>query len=181
MEIVKSYKYLGVTICTRRLTTLYADYFTHMKQKAERRLQSIKHYGFHKDGLRPETAIKLYKLLVRPILEYGAQVLIYDNFYLRTNIERHRSLESRADYVKQLEQFQTKAPKYLVNCSNSTPSAIIRLFAGVEPLSCRFDLLKLKVFWKISCGDEHNVVFKIYQHRRKNFWKQRRDSLMKFF
>lgn len=79
LEIVKSYKYLGVTICTRRLTTLYADYFTHMKQKAERRLQSIKHYGLHKDGLRPETAIKLYKLLVRPILEYGAQVLIYDN------------------------------------------------------------------------------------------------------
>ena len=119
-----------------------------MKQKAERRLQSIKHYGFHKDGLRPETAIKLYKLLVRPILEYGAQVLIYDNFYLRSNIERHRTLESRADYVKQLEQFQTKALKYLVNCSKSTPSAIIRLFAGVEPLSCRFDLLKLRYFGK---------------------------------
>ena len=109
LEIVKEYKYLGFIITSRRLTSLYTDYFNKIKQKANQRLQCIKHWGFHKDGLRPETALKLYKLLIRPILEYGAQVLIYDHYYLKPNLIANTSLDRKADFVKQLEQFQTQA------------------------------------------------------------------------
>ena len=124
------------------MTSLYTDYFNKIKQKANQRLQCIKHWGFHKDGLRPETALKLYKLLIRPILEYGAQVLIYDHYYLKPNLIANTSLDRKADFVKQLEQFQTKAIKYLLGCPKSTSPTIVRLFSGIEPLSSRFDLLK---------------------------------------
>ena len=52
-------------------------HFRVVLDKARKRLWQIKHIGFSKDGLGPETALKLYKLLIRPILEYGAQVLTY--------------------------------------------------------------------------------------------------------
>ena len=109
LEIIKKYKYLGFTITSQRLTSLYTDYFNKIKQKANQRLQCIKQWGFHKDALRPETALKLYKLLIRPILEYGAQVLIYDHYYLKPKLVTETSLDGEADFVQQLEQFQIKA------------------------------------------------------------------------
>ena len=104
------------TITSRRLTSLYTDYFKKIKEKANQRLQCIKHWGFHKDGLRPETALKLYKLLIRPILEYGAQVLIYDHYYLKPKLVAETSLDREADFVKQLEQFQTCAGARALRC-----------------------------------------------------------------
>ena len=62
---------------TKKLANLYVEHFDVILDKARKRLWQIKHIGFSRDGLRPETALKLYKLLIRPILEYGAQVLIY--------------------------------------------------------------------------------------------------------
>ena len=46
-----------------------------MIENENMRLQCIKCYGFHRDGLRAETVIKMSILLVRPILGYEAQVL----------------------------------------------------------------------------------------------------------
>ena len=161
------------------MTSLYTDYFNKIKEKANQRLQCIKHWGFHKDGLRPETALKLYKLLIRPILEYGAQVLIYDHYYLKPNLIANTSLDRKADFVKQLEQFQTQAIKYLLGCPKSTSPVIVRLFSGIEPLSSRFDLLKLRYFWRISHGDVNNIALKVYKKRRKNFhfWSKARPTI----
>ena len=181
MEIVKNYKYLGINITTRRLTTLYTDYFAQIQRKANKRLQCIKHYGFHNDGLRPGTALKLYILLIRPILEYGAQVLIYDHYYLKSKFVKTASLDRQADFVKQLEKFQTKALKYLLGCPKSTSPKIVRLFSGIEPISCRFDLLKLRYFWKISHGDENNIAFKVYKKRRSNFFSAKKGFVHEVF
>ena len=109
-------------------------------------MQCIKHFGFHNDGLRPGTALKLYKLLIRPIMEYGAHGLLYDNYNLKSNFVRISSLDREADFIKQLEQFQTKALKYLLGSPKSTSPTIVRLMSGIEPLSSRFDLLKLRYF-----------------------------------
>ena len=91
-------------------------------------------------------------------------------WYLRPSIQRVRNLDVRTDFVKKLEQFQTKCLKTLLGCPSSSSPAIVRLFSGVEPLSSRFDLLKLRYFWKISHGDEYNVAFKVYNLRRKKFY-----------
>ena len=70
LSIVENYKCLGIEISTKNQSNLYINHFKNTIQKAEKRLHCIAHYGFQQDGLRPETAIKLYKLMVRPILEY---------------------------------------------------------------------------------------------------------------
>ena len=84
LSIVNNYKYLGIEISNKNQTSLYINHFRNTMEKAEKRLHCISHYGFHRDGLRTETAIKLYKLMVRPILEYGSQVLTYQNHYLKS-------------------------------------------------------------------------------------------------
>ena len=82
-------------------------------------------------------------------------------------------MDREADFVKQLEQFQTKALKYLLGCPKSTSPTVVRLLSGIEPLSSRYDLLKLRYYWKISHGDENNIAFKIYKKRRENFFSTR--------
>ena len=52
----------------KKLANIYAEHFSAILDKAAKRLWQIKHIGFNRDGLRPETTLKLYKLLVRPIL-----------------------------------------------------------------------------------------------------------------
>ena len=88
---------------------------------------------------------------------------------MKPNLVCNASLDRQADFVKDFEQFQTKALKYLLGCPKSTSPTIVRLLSGIEPLSSRFDLLKLRYFWRISHGDENNIAVKIYNKRRKHF------------
>ena len=71
---VKTYKYLGVDLCQcvglGSNALPFKDHHKRVLSKAETRLNMVKHLGMCKDGLRLPTAIKLYKLLVRPILHF---------------------------------------------------------------------------------------------------------------
>ena len=80
IEKVTEIKYLGITLSRSRLTTLYGKHIAKVLEKAEARLNAIRHMGLQKDGLRIETSIKMYKILVRPILEYAAQVISYRQY-----------------------------------------------------------------------------------------------------
>ena len=81
LSLVKSFKYMGIEISYANGTNLYIDHFKKIIENAEKRLNCIAHFGFHRGGLRPKTAIKLYKFMVRPILEYGSQVLTYHKYF----------------------------------------------------------------------------------------------------
>ena len=51
----------------------------------------------------------------------------------------------------------------------------------MEPISSRFDLLKLRYFWKISHGDENNIAFKVYKKRRRNFFSAKKGFVHEVF
>ena len=80
LEIVHSYKYLGVTLSAKYITNFFKTHFSLVLEKARTRVATIRRYGFHKDGLRLASAVRLYKLFVRPILEYCAQTLTYRRY-----------------------------------------------------------------------------------------------------
>ena len=109
LSMVNSYKYLGIVISNTNQTNLYTDHFKKTIEKAEKRLHCIAHFGFHRDGLRPKTAIKLYKLMVRPILEYGSQVLTYRKYFLKSSTDKLKDLYKHTVFGKKLEHLQTKA------------------------------------------------------------------------
>ena len=88
----------------------------------------------------------MYKLLVRPILEYGAQVLIYRNYFIVSNSRKFVDIAEITAYAKKLENFQTQSLKRLLNCPRHVPPTIVRLFAGVEPIAARHDFLKPNIW-----------------------------------
>ena len=80
LEIVDSYRYLGVTFTSNRINNLFRTHFKLLLEKAKSRVSTIRRYGFYIGGLRLASAIRLYKLFVRPILEYCAQTLTYTRY-----------------------------------------------------------------------------------------------------
>ena len=162
LQAVRSYKYLGVTFATGYVTNLFREHFRLTLEKARSRVATIRRFGFYKVGLSLPSSIRLYKSLVRPILEYGAQSLAYGRY---SNLSKPDGLTG---FAKDLEHFQTQTLKHLIGCSRNTSPAMVRLFCGVEPIACRLEVLKLRYYWKILNGPSDSVTSKILSYRKKN-------------
>ena len=129
LQLVKETKYLGVIFSRSRLTSLYGKHLAKVLEKAEVRANAVRHTGFHRDGLRPETSIGMYKSLVRPILEYAAEVLSYKHYYF-TDRECTK-VEEPPEMIKRLEKLQNKILKKLIGSPKNTPPAVVRLIVVV--------------------------------------------------
>ena len=163
LKIVDCYKYLRVTITSKYITNLFRTHFSIVIDGAKIKTVIISKQGFHEDGLRISTAIKLYKLLIRPLLQYGSQTLCYNRY---CNPVR---LDAISDYTKELEHLQTQILKTLISCPQSTSPSIVRLFCGIEPVACRLDILKLRYYWKVLKSPTDSVAHSILQYRKANF------------
>ena len=139
-------KYLGVILSRSRLTSLYGPHITKVLEKAEAKANALRHMGFNRDGPRPETSIRMYKTLVRPILEYAAGALSYKHYYYTDR--KYVGVEEPPEMVTRLEKLQNKLLKKLISCPKNTPPAIVRLITGTVPISARIDMLRLRYFWK---------------------------------
>ena len=167
LDTVKNYKYLGIKLSSKRLTSLITNHISYIIEKAEKRINCIKHLGFHCDGLRPETSIEMYRTLVRPILEYAGQVLTYKHHYLGKN-ELTKLTEPRTDLLCKLENFQKKVLKKLIPCPKSTPPALLRIMMGTAPMVGRVEMLKLRYFWRcLHTKDKTDLSRIIFEYYRK--------------
>ena len=142
IDLVDSVKYLGITLSRKRQTSHYSEHINQILQKAETRTNVIRHFGFHSDGLRPATSIKMYKILARPILQYAAQVISYKHYFLKDR--KAHNIETPTSIVTKLENFQNRVLKKLIRCPKATPPALLRLITGTTPISARLDMLKLR-------------------------------------
>ena len=122
----------------------HGNFIKKQLEKAQKRLGVVRLLGFHKDGLCISTGVKLYKLLIRPLLEFGAQIVSY-----------------KKSLLSELEKFQTKALKSLMGLHSCVKNETVRLLAGVEPLRARF-----AKFW-IYSRCTFRVVPRLYRKLRQ--------------
>ena len=167
IKLVSKTKYLGVLLSRSRLTSLYGKHIAEVIEKAEARANVIRHKGFHSDGLRPETTVRMYKILVRPMIEYAAQVISYKHYYFKER--KCARLEDPTEMIKKLETLQNKILKKLVQCPKSTPPAMVRHKTGTIPIAGRIDMLNLRYFWKLHHSGEGNIATKVYTKLRNTF------------
>ena len=152
LESVTSFKYLGITLDATGAVgpgLCYRTFFASSLSRAEKRLGAIQLLGARKDGLRPTTAVRLYKLLVRPILEFGAQIIPFASTQLA-----------------KFEQFQCKSLRSLLGLAKSVKAETVRLIAGVEPVECRFASLKLAYFHRLRTSSKQILKQSLADHIR---------------
>ena len=65
--IVSTFRYLGVILTSKYVTNLFKEHFRTTLLRGRSRASAIRGFGFSKNGLRVKSAVKLYKLQVRPL------------------------------------------------------------------------------------------------------------------
>ena len=163
LSIVTTFRYLGVVLTSKYVTNLFKEHFRVALEKARSRASAIRGLGFSKDGFRVKTVVKLYKLQVRPLLEFSAQSLTYSNY---SALDKPDAVGC---FAKKLEHLQTQLLKILINCPRSTSPAIARLFCGTEPLVGRLEILKARYFWRLLHGPANAICSRILKYRRERF------------
>ena len=119
LDFVSTYKYLGVTLSSKYVTSLFKDHFQTVLVKSKNRAAAIKGLGFSSNGFRVETVIRLYKLQVRPLLEFCAQSLHYGRY------SQPSQPNAMGGFAKNLEHHQTQLLKTLINNPRSTSPSLL--------------------------------------------------------
>ena len=145
LEVVQNYKYLGVEmghgLHVGSRPAPVKKYIERISIKATSRSFVVHYLGGRGDGLRPQTGLKLYKMLVRPIFYYGSPVLAYTSAQL-----------------KKLEKTQLDVIKRALGLRQNTKNETVRILSGIEPLEARFAFLKLKHLYRILQKPKNSLV-----------------------
>ena len=69
LKIVETNKYLGVILSSKYIRNLFPWHYAKITENTRRRSIILKRHGFHEHDLLLNTAIRLYKIVVRPVME----------------------------------------------------------------------------------------------------------------
>ena len=142
---VKSYKYLGVD---KEKMKTWKKNVERMVAKGKNRLGMLKIIGAHQHGLRPSLGKRLAEALLRPILEYGYEVLQLNKTQIK-QIERVMLMAGR---------LITGLPKYAMNDA-------VYGELGWRTMEERNEVAKLKYFHRLRTLPESRLVKKVFLHR----------------
>ena len=118
-------------------------YLLKITQKFQGALHSMK--DFCRSYRIPyEQRLTIYKTVIRSQLEYGAQILFYQNQKL----------------INQLEKLQSHALRSLLDIPDSVPDAAILFINDVLPIHNRFDELQLNMFVRLK-QSKHTLCGKL--------------------
>jgi hypothetical protein len=138
LQVVKSFKYLGVDLQDNLSWTMTKNRFLN---KAKSRIPLVTKAVI--EGLSIKTGEKLWESMIRPVLEYAAEVW------------------GGGDW-EQAEQIQSKVGKILLGLSKNTANEVPRGEFGWLSLKARCDFKQLLYWGKLVTMDDSRLVKQVY-------------------
>jgi hypothetical protein len=132
VKVSKTYKYLGADICNNLGD--WSTYFNRAISKAKNISDDLAWVCRHDTGLLPRTAATLWKAIVRPVLEYLAELWAGD---------------INSELTKRAESVQTNFARCILGLQGcqSIPDDFLRAELGLEKLTSRWHKLRLG-YWR---------------------------------
>ena len=131
---VKSAKFLGVEIDSMLSFNKHIDV---IQNKSTRRINVLK--ALARNGVEPKILIRLYKIYVRPILEYGSA-----SFISATTTQFDR-----------LNRIQNSAIRTSLNLPKYIRSSLLNEYSGLEPIKDRIYKLNRSLMTRMKRHNEH--------------------------
>lgn len=152
VAVKNKYKYLGVDMLQNT-----ADWRPHLDRKireARRKSKELLWICRNDQGLRPRSALTIWKALVRPILEYAAELFANDIPDLLSN---------------KIEEIQTSFAKSILGLSHyrGIASDFIRSETGLEILKARREKLRLSYWRKLIAAEPTSILGSIANWRKQ--------------
>ena len=148
LEIVNSYKYLGVVVnpVRRYDSNIFSEGFKRMSQQARRAMFKILKDTRHIGMIPPEVAFQLFDALVLPILEYSSEVWF-------TNKE-----------IPEIEKVQLKYLKIILGVHSNTSNLATYGETGRYPLLLRQKVKAIKYWHRILQMQNDSLVKIVYDN-----------------
>ena len=128
-----------------------SGYLKLIKSKFSRARNGIYQLCSNKAILTPSISTRLYKTLQRSTLLYAIEFGDWD-----------------IDQIRELETLQAKALRTCLNSDLQCPQAILRLFAGVEPIEARRDLHVILYYARLCLYERDSFPNLVHRYRTLN-------------
>lgn len=159
VQVKTSYKYLGVDLLTN--VKDWKAYLNRVIAKATRVSEDLEWACRRDKGLRSRSAVTLWKAIVRPVLEYAAEIWAGDI---------PAAVAARAEAVQ--TNF-ARAVLGLAGCQ-SISNDVLRAEMGMEKLSSRWEKLRLGYWRRINVATADRALVAVASLRRKHvLWGSR--------
>ena len=146
IEQVENYKYLGIEIENKLIWKLFKE---RLITKAERNMRAAMGMGNRTKHLSVKAAVGLWKALVRPILEYAAEIW------------------GEKDW-KEAEILQRTMAKRILGMKQRTTNEAVLGELGWWPLKARRDMIRLRYWHKILSMKFNRLPRMIYDWEKEN-------------
>lgn len=143
-------KYLGV-FYDEKLTWLH--HIEHIKSKATRNIGMLRKLGRHPTGLRRDNLLMIYRMYVRPILEFGCVLFSGGPAYK----------------INPLVLLEREALRSCLGVPKFTANSVLYQEARVPTLTCRFRILTVKTYLKIYASSLRRLQFVFISESRSFF------------
>jgi hypothetical protein len=150
LEVVNEYTYLGLVMTKGRRWKKYKE---KVIRKAKACVAMSWGMGIQVGGLSTLAAVNVWKTLVRPVLEYGAEVLDYG---------------VRREWVE-AERIQLRMGRRILGCVSTTANEVVRGELGWMTMKSRRDLLRLGYWGKVMRMREGRWTRRLYEKSREEF------------
>ena len=152
VEVKSEYKYLGVDVLSNS-----ANWRTHMERvtrKARFRSNDLLWMCRGDQGIRPRSAVTLWKAIVRPILEYAAELW---------------ADEIPLDLIKKAEKVQTDFARGMLALTgkNAAANDFVRAELGLETLQARWRKLRLGYWRRVQVAHPARALSVVAKMRRE--------------
>jgi hypothetical protein len=161
VEVRTQYKYLGVDVLERTV-----DWRTHVNRitaKARARSNDLLWTCRRDKGMRPRSAVTMWKALVRPIIEYAAEIW---------------GGEISAALSDRMEKVQTDFGRAILGLTGHIGVAndFVRAELGLETLEARREKLRLGYWRRIFVANQNRVLVLVARLRRQEVIAGRREA-----
>ena len=155
VEVRDRYRYLGVDVLEQ-----VADWRAHVEQlitKATFRSNDLLWMCRRDAGIRPRSAATLWKAMVRPVLEYAAELW---------------AGEIPKELVKTAEKVQTDFARAILGLQGQwgVPNVLVRAELGLEKLSSRWEKLRLGYWRRIQVAEPSRALAVARARRWQCMW-----------
>ena len=151
IQEVNVYKYLGMEM-DRGLT--FTDFKNRIADKARRNEMIVWSMRMRRAELSVKANVNMWKALVRPGLEYGAEVLGFGNW-------------------TEAELIQRSVARKILHCNSKAVNAGVRGELGLWTMKGRRDFIKLRYWIHLLLLAETRLVKEVYRMSKENFLKMK--------
>ena len=165
LEVVKSYKYLGIIIDKKRNFSTAKD---ELCSKATRAYFSIKkHFNFY-NNTTPKTLIKLYESMIQPILLYGSE--IWGIFGWRKN-EKESIKQYILNNKHTFEQLHSKICKNALGVHRNATDILVKAELGRLPLMANVIQYTYSYWQHIANASKDTLLYQLLVHMKTQHQK----------